>query len=82
MQHTILSPQGNASKMLLAVTESHQDMDIVERILVKIGSPQTLVCVCGCVCGWVCVCVCVCVCVGGCVGVCVHVGRWGVRVSE
>ena len=52
--------------MLLAVTESHQDMDIVERILVKIGSPQTLVCV------WVCVWV----------GVCVHVGRWGVRVSE
>ena len=32
--------------MLLAVMESHQDMDIVERILVKIGSPGTLVCLC------------------------------------
>ena len=61
--------QNNASKMLLAVMESHQDMDIVERILVKIGSPGTLVCVCVCVggvgrgggCGWVCGWVCVCV---------------------
>ena len=38
--------QNNASKMLLAVMESHQDMDIVERILVKICSPETLVCLC------------------------------------
>ena len=78
--------QSNASKMLLAVMESHQDMDIVERILVKIGSPGTLVCVyvCGCGCGcvgvavggWVgacvrvCECVCVCICVGACMCVC------------
>ena len=49
--------QNNASKMLLAVMESHQDMDIVERILVKIGSPGTLVCVCVCACMHGCVCV-------------------------
>ena len=67
-------PQGNASKMLLAVTESHQDMDIVERILVKIGSPQTLVCVWVCVWVGVCVGVCVCVWVGVCVCVCMWVG--------
>lgn len=35
--------QNNASKTLLAVMESHQDMEILERILVKIGSPETLV---------------------------------------
>ena len=66
--------------MLLAVTESHQDMDIVERILVKIGSPETLVCVCVCV---VCACVCVCVWEGGEVdSVCVRVSGWEVRVIE
>ena len=35
--------QSNASKALLAVMESHQDMEIVERIYVKIGSPEQLV---------------------------------------
>lgn len=35
--------QNNASKALLAVMESHQDMEIVDRIYVKIGSPELLV---------------------------------------
>ena len=35
--------QNNASKALLAVMESHQDPDIIDRILVKIGSSETLV---------------------------------------
>ena len=36
-------PQDNASKTLLAVMESHQDMEIVDRILLKIGTPDQLV---------------------------------------
>ena len=35
--------QNNASKALLAVMESHQDMEIVDRIYMKIGSPDQLV---------------------------------------
>ena len=35
--------KSNASETLLAVMESHQDMDIMDRILVKIGNPESLV---------------------------------------
>ena len=35
--------KSNASQTLLAVMESHQDMDIIDRILVKIGNPDSLV---------------------------------------
>ncbi len=35
--------KSNASKTLLAVMESHQDMDIIDRIMVKIGNPDSLV---------------------------------------
>ncbi len=32
-------PQNNAIKTLLAVMESHQDTDIIDRIMVKIANP-------------------------------------------
>ena len=35
--------KNNASKTLLAVMESHQDSDIIERIMLKIGNPELLV---------------------------------------
>ena len=35
--------KSNASKTLLAVMESHQDMDIIDRIMLKIGNPDSLV---------------------------------------
>ena len=35
--------KSSAIKTLLAVMESHQDSDIIDRILVKIGSPDQLV---------------------------------------
>lgn len=35
--------QKTASQTLLAVMESHHDSDIIERIVLKIGSPETLV---------------------------------------
>ena len=38
--------KSNASETLLAVMESHQDMDIMDRILVKIGNPECLVSAC------------------------------------
>lgn len=42
-QELAMKLKSNASETLLAVMESHQDTDIVERILVKIGSPDSLV---------------------------------------
>ncbi len=35
--------KSNASQTLLAVMESHQDVEIIDRILVKIGNPDFLV---------------------------------------
>lgn len=44
-QDEAMKLKSSAIKTLLAVMESHQDSDIVDRILVKIGSPDQLVCV-------------------------------------
>ena len=38
-----LVPQSSASQALLSVMESHQDMEIVDRIYMKIGNPELLV---------------------------------------
>jgi len=45
MDHDILRMRlkSNACKTLLAVMESHQDMDIIDKIMLKIGNPDSLV---------------------------------------
>ncbi len=35
--------KSNASQTLLAIMESHQDVEIIDKILVKIGNPDFLV---------------------------------------
>ena len=42
-QDEAMKLKSSAIKTLLAVMESHQDSDIIDRILVKIGSPDQLV---------------------------------------
>jgi hypothetical protein len=42
-QEMAMQLKKTASQTLLAVMESHQDADIIERIVLKIGSPETLV---------------------------------------
>ena len=42
-QDEAMKLKSSAIKTLLAVMESHQDSDIIDRILVKIGSPEQLV---------------------------------------
>jgi hypothetical protein len=42
-QDEAMALKSSAIKTLLAVMESHQDSDIIDRILVKIGSPDQLV---------------------------------------
>jgi hypothetical protein len=45
-QEMAMQLKKTASQTLLAVMESHQDADIIERIVLKIGSPETLVGIC------------------------------------
>lgn len=45
-QDMAMELKNNAVKTLLAVLESHQDSDIIDRILIKIGNPDALLEIC------------------------------------